>query len=53
MKCMIPIASLLLVSGCATARPYANCPNAKAALALAERVVDRVCLSPMLKDNGE
>ncbi|MBV2148634.1 hypothetical protein KRZ98_10085 [Sphingobium sp. AS12] len=34
---------VLLLSGCATVRPYANCPNAKAALALAERVVDRVC----------
>lgn len=34
---------MLLLSGCATVRPYANCPNAKAALALAERVVARVC----------
>lgn len=35
---------LLLLGSCTTVRPYANCPNAKAALALAERVVARVCL---------
>lgn len=44
---------LLLLSGCTTVSPYATCPNAKVALVLAERVVDRVCLTPLLKDNGE
>ncbi|WP_186378776.1 hypothetical protein [Sphingobium sp. B2] len=34
---------LLLLGGCTTVHPYATCPNAKAALALAERVVARVC----------
>lgn len=41
---MIRILPLLLIlTGCTTVQSYATCPNARAALLLAERAVARVC----------
>lgn len=41
MRRLIPLA--LLLSGCATVRDYATCDNARAAVVLAEKAVDKIC----------
>lgn len=41
-QCLGLFAALLL-TGCATVRDYATCDNARAAVVLAERAVERVC----------
>ena len=38
---LIPLA--LILTGCATVRDYATCDNARAAVVLAEKAVERVC----------
>lgn len=40
---MIRLLPLLLLTGCATVRDYATCDNARAAVVLAQRAVERVC----------
>ena len=40
---VIRLLPLLLLTGCATVRDYATCDNARAAVVLAQRAVERVC----------
>ncbi|AOF97847.1 hypothetical protein [Sphingobium sp. RAC03] len=47
---VIRLLPLLLLAGC-TAHDYATCGNARIALQLAERAVNRFCTAPVLKGN--
>lgn len=48
IRLTIACAALSALTGCATARSYATCDNARTALILAARAIERVCTSEAL-----